>query len=178
MAEVLIQGIEHESEMVLVLEWELGELAIDPACSAPQEWVVRLQFFANVLLQHKNTISLVVFSVGHVVSEQSISIHKSLLVSEVSRVLLHVFNKQTEVLSQILRNLVFASLSDIADHLDQVLVLSLNVKRVTGVYLQSYKLDWVLTPQRVLILCDQHQRQSQVEENRMDMRVALLPQLA
>ena len=115
---------------------------------------------------------LVLLSLGHVVGQQAHGVHQSFLVSEVFGWGLHVIDQKTEVVGQVGGDLILSGLSNGADALDQVLVGSLHIPKITLVNLKPNVLDRVFVPHLELMLSDQEKRQSKIKQDSLDVLLA------
>ena len=178
MLQVLVESVKDRSEVILVLELELGELSIDPGGSGSHESVLARQLREDEVSKHANRVVLVLGSGSHVEVEESEGMHQGFLVPEVlGLVALHVLDNHLQVGGQVVRDLVFAGLLDVADGPDQVLVGSLDVPGVGEVNLHAHVLDWVLVPEVELLLGDEHKGKGQLKENGLDVGSAELSHL-
>ena len=71
MSQVLVDGIDALSEMLLILEGETSELAIDPASSGSQEGALASQLSEHVGLEKRLNAHLQVSALSNVVVQFS-----------------------------------------------------------------------------------------------------------
>ena len=132
------------SEVILIGEWEVSILSINPAGSRLHEIILAGKFLEYILLQHHFSICLVFLTVSHMLRKQTKSMQYSLTMAEIFlRRSLEIIYQQCHVVSQILRNLVLSSLSDVADCLYQLLVGSLDVVDVGHIDLKAHILNCI-----------------------------------
>ena len=99
--------------------------------------------------------------------------HKRLLVAEVfRRRARQVVEEQLKVARQVLTDFVLASLANIADCSDQLLVRALHVVIVGAINLQTHILHSVVRPELKLMLGDEEQRQCELVQDCLDVLLA------
>ena len=99
--------------------------------------------------------------------------HERLLVAEVfGRRARQVVEEQLKVARQVLTDFVLASLANIADCSDQLLVRALHVVIIGAVYLETHILHSVFRPELKLMLGDEKQRQCELVQDCLDVLLA------
>jgi len=101
MAQILVQAVERVRKVVVVLEGEVAELAVNPTSSSPQKGDIAGKFLKDILLKHKFRVLLVLLAMRHVGGKQTVGVQEGLLEAEIFMVLLHVLNEHRQVLGQV-----------------------------------------------------------------------------
>lgn len=156
--------------MVIVCERECSKFTINPACTRLHEAIFTSKLWEHILLNHQLGIGHVVFWVCHVGRQQAESVQQGFSVTEIFRRWSRkVLNEELQEVSKVLGNLVLSGLADATDSPDELLVGSLDVVRVGAINLKAHELNGVFWPELELVLWDQTERQSELEQNSLDV---------
>ena len=150
--EALVEAIEGVTKPVVIGKGEMGKLSVDPAGSCLHEGLSALQLDIHVLFEQRLSIGLIFLRVGHVLGEEAKSMEESLTVANLRLLLLKMFDQKVQVASQVLRNLVPARLTNVADGPDELLVGALDITGIRHIDLKSHKLNRILSPECELSL--------------------------